>query len=152
MSVLIDTSAWIENFKVTHLFAYGSLMCEDIMEQVTGCHLIHEQGAIRGYQRWTVKNEDYPALLPREGGHIAGVIYYDVPDSAWERLDGFEGGMYKRQTLQVELKDGTTLQAATYVVKPSFLDLLDATDWDFIDFLTNRKARFQKQYKGYLSL
>jgi cation transport regulator ChaC len=90
--------------------------------------------------------------VPQEDGHVDGVIYKDVPDSAWERLDRFEGEMYDRQTVKVKLKDGTTMPAATYVVKPEFMGYIDPSDWDFEEFRRNRKASFQRQYKGYLSL
>jgi gamma-glutamylcyclotransferase (GGCT)/AIG2-like uncharacterized protein YtfP len=135
-----------------NLFAYGTLMCEDIMEEVSGCRLAGVPGTLKGYGRRSVRGEHYPALVPHEEGRVEGVVYRNVPDSAWERLDRFEGEMYVRQLVQIELNDGSTAQAATYVVQPEFLDLLDPTDWDFGEFLRNGKASFQRHYRGYRSL
>jgi len=135
-----------------NLFAYGTLMCDDIMREVSGCRLSHVPGTLKGYSRRSVKVESYPALVPDKEGRVEGVVYRNMPNSAWDRLDRFEDEMYARQLVQIELNDGTTLLAATYVVSPEFLDHLEQSDWDFADFLRNGKARFQRHYKGYQSL
>ena len=138
--------------EMENLFAYGTLMCEDIMGEVSGCRLSYVPGTLKGYSRRSVKGERYPALVPHEEGRVEGVVYRNVPDSAWARLDRFEGKMYARQLVRIVLNNGTTLPAATYVVQPEFLGHLDQSDWDFEDFLHNGKASFQKHYKGYQSL
>jgi gamma-glutamylcyclotransferase (GGCT)/AIG2-like uncharacterized protein YtfP len=134
-----------------NLFVYGTLMCDDIMEEVSGFRPPSVPGTLKGYSRWSVKSEKYPAVMPDENGSVEGVVYLNVPNSAWDRLDRFEGEMYARQIVEVQLNDGASLRAQTYVVKPNFLDHLDQTDWDFADFLRNGKASFQRHYKGYQS-
>jgi hypothetical protein len=79
-------------------------------------------------------------------------VYRDVPDPAWERLDRFEGEMYLRQGVQIEVNDRTLLYAETYLVKPEFVDCLEAAEWNFEKFLQNDKANFQRSYKGYREL
>ncbi|MDY6990752.1 MAG: gamma-glutamylcyclotransferase family protein [Thermodesulfobacteriota bacterium] len=135
-----------------NLFAYGTLMCDDIMEEVSGFHLAYVVGILKGYSRWCVKGEHYPALVPDEEGRVEGVVYQNLSNGAWDRLDRFEGEMYTRESVEVELADGTTVPAAAYVVRAEFLNHLDQADWDFEDFLRNGKARFQNHYKGYQSL
>ena len=136
----------------SNLFAYGTLMCDDIMREVSGCRLSHVPGTLKGYSRWSVKGEYYPALVPDEEDRVEGVVYRCVPNSGWDRLDRFEGEMYARKLVQIELIDGVTLLAATYVVQPEFLDHLDQSGWDFADFIRNGKASFQMNFKGYQSL
>ncbi len=135
-----------------NFFAYGTLMCQDIMEDVSGCRLSYLAGVLRGYSRRAVKGEHYPALVPSENGYVEGVVYRNLPDSAWERLDRFEGEMYIRQLVRVELNDETNLLAATYVIHPEFKNHLEASGWNFTDFLRNGKNHFQKDYKGYKKL
>jgi len=135
-----------------NLFAYGTLMCDDIMQEVSGCRLSHVPGILKGYSRRSVKGEHYPALVPEAAGRVNGVVYRNVPNSAWDRLERFEGEMYARRLLRIELTDGAILRAAAYVVKPQFLDHLEPSEWDFADFLRDGKAKFQKHYKGYRSL
>jgi len=127
-------------------------MCDDIMLEVSGCRLSHVPGTLKDYSRRSVIGEHYPAIVPDEKGLVEGVIYWNVPNSAWDRLDRFEGEMYARQTVQIELNDGETVHAETYVVQLAFLDRLNQSDWDVADFLVSGKASFQKHYKGYRSL
>jgi len=101
-----------------NLFAYGTLMCKDIMEEISGCRLTSASGILRGCRRRSVKGEPYPALVLAGGGFVEGVVYRNLPLSAWERLDRFEGEMYIRQPVRVELKDGTVLPAETYCSAP----------------------------------
>ena len=132
-----------------NLFAYGTLMCEDIMREISGFSFSCKSGALKGYSRYSVKGEHYPAIVAEEKGRVEGVVYFDIPISAWDRLDRFEGEMYERRLVQIGLMAGKRLFAGTYVVRPAFLDQLDRSDWDFSDFLHNDKASFQDHYKGF---
>ena len=135
-----------------YFFAYGSLMCEDIMQEVSGCCLSKMPGILRGYSRRPIKDELYPAIIPDNDGLVDGIIYRDVPGLAWGRLDRFEGEMYSRQSVLIELMDGSTLDTATYVLKPEFMNQLEPYEWDFTDFLCNHKEDFVNCYKGYFAL
>lgn len=135
-----------------NLFAYGTLMCEDIMSEVAGVDLTHVPGTLRGYSRRSVIGEHYPAITPDENAAVEGVLYCDLPDSAWDHLDRFEGEMYERCAVDVELADGTILSAETYVTRPAYQNHLSDTEWDFDYFLMAGKTCFQSHYKGYRSL
>ena len=135
-----------------NLFAYGTLMCGDIMYEVSGCHLPNEPGTLTGYSRRSVTGESYPAIIPDREAAVDGVIYRNVPGSAWYRLDRFEGEMYERRQVTVILNNRTTLSAETYVIHPEYLNRLDQSGWDFDDFIRNAKANFQRCYKGYQAL
>ena len=137
---------------MANLFAYGTLMCEDIMEEVSGCRLCSYPGTVRGYCRRSVREEHFPALAPDKEGRVEGVVYRDIPASAWSRLDRFEGEMYIRQLVQVEMIDGANLPAETYIVQPKFLCYLEASEWSFTKFLRNGKKLFQRDYCGYRQL
>lgn len=137
---------------MTHLFAYGTLMCNDIMAEVSGLHLPFASATLRGYRRLSVKGEHYPALLPDMKGSVSGVVYRDIPQSVWTRLDRFEGEMYSRESVQIELVDGTTVAAETYVINGDFIGCLEEVEWDFAEFLRNGKDRFRNSYKGYREL
>jgi hypothetical protein len=66
---------------------------------------------------------------------IAGVVYLDVPASAYERLDRFEGEMYARRTLSIDMDSGGRLTAATYIVRPEYVDRLEEAMWDFSELI-----------------
>jgi hypothetical protein len=119
------------------------------MQEVSDYHLSYIPGILKGYSRRSIEGELFPAISPNDDGCVNGVVYRDVPKSAWDRLDQFEGEMYIRQAVRVELIDGSSLLASTYIIREMFLDRLEQSDWDFAEFLVNGKASFQKHYKGY---
>lgn len=135
-----------------NLFVYGTLMCEDIMQDVAGCLPVRLPGKLSGYERRAVKGEQYPGLVPGAAGRVDGLVYRDVPGFAWARLDSFEGDMYRRQPVLVELTDGTTLTAETYVVRARFVSRLAYAEWNFSEFLRSGKAKFHRHYQGYANL
>ncbi len=132
-----------------NLFAYGTLMCEDIMQEVSGCRLRFKEGTLRGFGRRKVKGEHYPAIFPNDKDAVQGIVYLKAPPSAWLRIDRFEGAMYVRQSVQIELGNGTILPANAYVIQPAYRDFLEAIDWDLETFLRCGREAFRTQYPGY---
>jgi gamma-glutamylcyclotransferase (GGCT)/AIG2-like uncharacterized protein YtfP len=137
---------------MTHLFAYGTLMCEDIMQEVSGCLPEHRRGVLKGYARRRVRSQVYPGLLQLEANRVDGVVYLDVPASAWERLDRFEGEMYARRAVSIEMDGGGNLTAETYIVRQEYLNRLEEAEWDFSEFLSSGKSNFRSEYVGYHSI
>jgi len=134
------------------LFTYGTLMCEDIMRNVAGCRLSNTHAVLREYRRYKVKGEVYPALVAGAGGMVEGIVYHDVPESAWLRLDRFEGEMYERRFVKVALADGRTETAYAYIIRKGFETRLDSIEWDFESFLRSGKTSFETDYAGYDAL
>jgi len=130
-------------------FAYGTLMAEDIMLAVTGHRFSRTPGFLRDYRRRAVKGEVYPGLIPERGGVVQGIVYRGLPDTAWAFLNAFEGEMYQRQIVGVNLADSTFIEAYTYVVRPGFENRLDSSEWDFEKFLQSGKKIFETHYPGF---
>ena len=135
-----------------NFFAYGTLMCDQIMAEVSGVCPRCVPATLSGYRRLRVKAEPYPAVVPNTDCRVDGIVYQNVPPSAWDRLDRFEGEMYSRETVQVWLRGGSAVPAATYVLRPQFRGCLDEAEWDLAAFLREEKGRFRRSYKGYLDL
>jgi len=53
-----------------NLFAYGTLMCQEIMLAVTGFPFRGVRGLLRDYHRGTIRGEVYPGIVPRRGGVV----------------------------------------------------------------------------------
>lgn len=132
-----------------NLFAYGTLMCADIMHQVAGCLPALAPASLAHYQRRRVSGEEYPAIVGQHGAAVQGVVYLDVPAAAWRRLDRFEGEMYDRRTVRVECADGNRLPADTYVIRPEFAQLLLTSTWSYEEFLRSGRKRFAADYGGF---
>lgn len=135
-----------------HLFAYGTLMCEDILFAVSGRRLTGARCLLRDYERGKIQGEVYPGIVARPGKVVEGVLYTDVPEAAWERLDAFEGEMYQRSAIQVELEDGALREAQAYLIRPEFDYRLSAKPWSLEEFLGSGKERFRRQYLGFEAL
>ena len=111
----------LEGMKETkNFFAYGTLMCDEIMAEVSGVCPRPVPATLWGYRRLRVKAEPYPAVVPNIGCCVDGIAYQHVPPSAWGRLDRFEGEMYSREIVQVRLSSGSAVRAATDVLRPQF--------------------------------
>lgn len=136
-----------------HCFTYGSLMCEDIMSAVCGTPCTrHAPATLAEHRRHPVIGQHYPGMVPAPGSAVRGVLYLDLPSSAWPRLDAFEGEEYTRERVTVTLADGRSVTAWTYVFKPQYASRLVAGDWDFEHFLLHGKARFEAAYLGFGAL
>ncbi len=135
-----------------HCFTYGSLMSPDIMTRVAGCACQGVPAYLDGYSRHPVRAEEYPGMIPSPDGRVEGVLYRDLPDSAWPRLDAFEGVMYLRRRVSVRTPDGSCEPAWTYVFREDYAHLLEPGDWDLDAFLRHGKARFESRYLGFDAL
>ncbi len=134
------------------LFAYGTLMCQDIMRDVSGHAGIPTPAILFEHVRLQVIGEHYPGIVRAHNKRVDGVIYEGLANTAWDRLDRFEGEMYQRVPVRVTLGSGSVLQAQTYLIHPDFVYCLADTEWDFAHFLAHGKTRFERDYQGYVHL
>lgn len=132
-----------------NLFAYGSLMCEDIMSAVVGGPLHRTRALLPRYRRLLVKNEHYPGVVPSIDDSVDGIVYHDISPEGWSRLDNFEGEMYSRRLVTVLYENGDEAQVYCYVFKPEFQQQLTAEEWDFDMFLRRDKSFFLTRYPGF---
>jgi gamma-glutamylcyclotransferase (GGCT)/AIG2-like uncharacterized protein YtfP len=121
------------------LFAFGTLMCEDIMQLIVGIQREPITATLDGYSRRSVKGQRYPALVADQQSQVEGQIYSEISALGWERLDQFEGEMYDRRTVKVTLASGCIVEADVYLTQPSFLHMLEPFEWDFESFLQHDK-------------
>ena len=132
-----------------NLFAYGSLMCEDIMRSVAGECQPLSAAILPGYQRLSIKGESYPAITQRTDSVVDGVVYTAISEAGLIQLDSFEGEMYQRVRRKVVLDNTQELMVFVYEIKPEFMNRLDNKSWSFKDFIEHGKARFISQYAGF---
>jgi gamma-glutamylcyclotransferase (GGCT)/AIG2-like uncharacterized protein YtfP len=132
-----------------HVFAYGTLMCADIMHAACGGLPIAERARLDGFSRHPVAGEEYPGIRRNAGASVHGMLYRDVTPAQIARLDVFEGPQYQRESTTAVLADGSTLVAETYVFADHQLDLLQDGDWDYTRFLERGRSRFEGRYPGF---
>jgi len=125
-----------------NLFVYGTLMSDDVMHAVTGRQFHGTQCTLDDFQRFSVKDADYPGIRNVKGNIVDGLIYQDIPVTIWPLLDEFEGDMYERIEVTVKTAENIQLMAFTYVIKKQFLHLLTDMPWSFETFIKLRKEHF----------
>jgi gamma-glutamylcyclotransferase (GGCT)/AIG2-like uncharacterized protein YtfP len=126
---------------VSNLFAYGTLMCEDIMTALIGRRLPAKAATLWDYRRYAVRRADYPGVVACAGASVRGLLYRNLTAMCWHHLDRFEGEMYARRPVSVALDHDENEAAETYVIKPAYLHQLEAIDWDFEAFLKRFNGR-----------
>ena len=134
---------------MTNLFTYGSLMCSDIMTRVAGCHADCIQATLHNFFRAKIHHEEYPGIVSQQNRMVTGVLYFDLSARAIHRLDLFEGEAYNRQEVEVVTKDTRRTTAMTYVITPEYRHLLTDREWNYSDFLSAGKKKFEKSYFGF---
>jgi hypothetical protein len=124
-------------------------MFEDILFSVTGNRYKSEAALLRDYRRYAIRDEVYPGIAICRGDSVNGMVYFNLTEADWIRLDLFEGGMYRRDTIEVAFADGREAKAQTYVVRAEYSVRLSRSQWNPEEFLRSGKAQFQSQYRGF---
>ncbi len=130
-----------------HVFTYGSLMFETVWLSVVARHYQNQSAVLSGFRRHAVRGELYPALVksPAQGSAVVGRLYRDVSSNDLNRLDAFEGTLYRRIACQVsEPASSTLIEAEVYLfLQPN---LLMPDDWDEKRFAETGMVDFMKTY------
>jgi gamma-glutamylcyclotransferase (GGCT)/AIG2-like uncharacterized protein YtfP len=123
-----------------NVFTYGSLMFPQVWRRVVAGDYRALPATASGHARYAVSAETYPGMVAQSGSAVEGVLYLDVGPEDLAALDRFEGGDYRRDTIEVVLEDGSTLSAAAYIY---IGDRLSAAAWDPAAF---ELQRFMQTY------
>jgi gamma-glutamylcyclotransferase (GGCT)/AIG2-like uncharacterized protein YtfP len=124
------------------LFAYGTLLIPEVMEVVAGRRLAARAAVLRGFRRRLLRGAVYPAVLPAPGEDTEGVVWSGLDQRALARLDRFEGELYERRRLAVELAEGGACEAFVYVLEPRHRALATDAPWELEVF----RARHLRDY------
>jgi len=132
-----------------NVFTYGSLMIPSVMAAVTGKRFQVMKACLNGYARFKVKGESYPGIVYQPGAATDGVVHCDVDELSLKLLDEFEGELYKRVSVRIEVDQSGSLNAETYLFAPKHLRRLSSDPWDFEEFKKEHLQEFLKSYKGF---
>lgn len=119
---------------VQHIFFYGTLMCPDVYQAVTGRELIAQKASLKNYRIYSLKNRVYPGIVPFDGAKVCGLMT-KVDLETIARLDQFEGGEYDRTLVEVDDSQRYHMQAWVYVLKQSYYSIKEKEGWDYQNFL-----------------
>lgn len=115
------------------LFAYGSLQLPEVFKAVTALSREAHPAVLRGFRRTKLRGFGFPAIVPAEQEETSGILYHRIDEDAWRRLDSFEDDFYDRVSVKIELPDGSTCTAFTYVLTEGFRYLSLDASWSLSD-------------------
>lgn len=93
------------------LFAYGTLQFEPVFRAIAGVSRPARTATLKGYVRYRVRGADYPAIVPAESGEVEGILYTGIGRELLQRIDGFEGSLYRRAVVRVQDEQGRNVEA-----------------------------------------
>jgi len=131
------------------IFAYGTLLIPSVMYAVTASEFRFKNAILRGYARFTVKGECYPGIIPVADAVTKGIVYFDVDKLSLERLDVFEGDLYQRTPIMVEMEGGEISNAEAYVIRSNFRNHLSSSEWNAKEFVQKYLKAFLETYSGF---
>lgn len=106
-------------------------MYRPLLEFLTAPNLRAVEAGLNDYRCLGVKRTDYPAIEAHAGAVVNGMLVMDIPATAWQRLDRYEGEMYRRTVVQVQLSNGENKEARTYVIRPRYSTRLTQREWQY---------------------
>lgn len=115
------------------LYTYGTLQLAPIMSQIVGRQLLGQPARLSGYARYCVLGQAYPAIIEASGAEIAGVVYGGLTQHELARLDAYEGPLYVRRHVSVEVC-GQSVDACVYLLRPGQQSQLSSEPWDLERF------------------
>ena len=105
------------------------------------------KAVLNGYARRAVINEEYPGIIRVTGEKVKGLVYENLLESDLKKLDEYEGNQYVREPVTLELENGKSLDAFTYVFADDFLALLSDAPWDEESFKNNGLIKFKNHLR-----
>jgi gamma-glutamylcyclotransferase (GGCT)/AIG2-like uncharacterized protein YtfP len=124
-----------------HLYAYGTLQVPAIVAQIVGRELVGRPARLLGYARYRVIDRPYPAIVAEPAGEVDGVVYPGLDAAELERLDTYEGELYERRALTIQVGE-VSVWACTYVLRPEHIARLSHEPWDLERFERENLASY----------
>jgi gamma-glutamylcyclotransferase (GGCT)/AIG2-like uncharacterized protein YtfP len=127
-----------------NVFTYGSLMYAPVWEKVCVGLYPTRKLILRDFQRYCIKGESYPAVIPQPGASVEGLVYLDVTLADQLKLHQFEGDEYVFRHHQI---DELSIGFYEYVA----LSRIERRDWNPSEFeQTDLPAFLHRQVGNFL--
>ena len=134
---------------MTHVFTYGTLEIPEVMETVTGRSLASAEAWAKGFAKFLLKGRIYPGMTAFRGAICSGRVYYHIDRRTLEILDAFEDEVYTRERIEVEVRDGRSLEAYAYLLLPQDRDCLTSTLWQPNEFRSKHLVHYLEACKTF---
>ena len=110
------------------LFVYGSLCDKRLRERILQREVHAEPACLNGYSAYYLVAEPYPSLRRIGGAKTPGLLLSGIDAQDLQRLDRYEGHLYRRKKLGVCVKFSRR-RAWVYLLRPRFQRHLGYRNW-----------------------
>lgn len=125
------------------VFTYGTLQVPEIFEAVTGTITASKPAVLQDYVRYGIRGQVFPGIIPEHGASVTGRYYFNIDVRTLASIDEFEGVLYERRTVHVNV-GGKKRPAEAYVVSLPYRDWLNGRPWRLDTFR-------DRHFAGYIS-
>ncbi|KAH7248638.1 AIG2-like family-domain-containing protein [Fusarium redolens] len=144
-----------ESSKPRPLFIYGTLRARPLLAWALTGHATNTKpisahahpAIVRGYARYTVQSQDYPAVVKKDGHEVDGYLLILETKSQRKKLDDFEGEIYTSTSVDVVLEDGSVVNSDMYVWAGDE-DALSDEPWELDTFVRDRLEDWIDLFEG----
>ena len=137
------------------LFAYGSLVVEEVMRAVTGLCPVSEHARLPGYLCRRLRGRSSPGIVPSaerdDDGRLVeaeGRLYRGVDEGVFARLDDFEGPLDVRTGVGVATASGA-VACFTYGLASACSNELSDGRWSVEDFVRQDLEEFLAECRSF---
>ena len=131
-----------------NLFVYGTLLFDEVRDQVASSRYRYCPGHVTGYKRVKVQRQIYPALI-KGHGTVDGRLLFDITSEDLIRLDAFEGAYFNRRSVTVATEKDESMAAEVYELNPNHYDIIEDEPWIPADFKQHDLPIFLRTYFGF---
>ena len=126
-----------------HLFTYGTLSLQEVMQAVTGREFATEPATLADHRCRLIEGMWFPGIAPQEGESVRGLLHRDLDEAAFAALDDFESSLYERLPVTVHTETGP-VEAQTYVLAPHNVGMLSKHEWNEHAFRADKLSQYLK--------
>lgn len=130
------------------VFVYGTLQYSKILDALLGRVPSSEQAIIKGYVRYGVRGEPFPAVVKAQNDEsdVSGLLLSGLSPHEMDILDEYEGEQYTKCEVDAFVKNTVECRKTLiYIWKDEYVDMLDGKEWD-------RDAFEQEHFDWYYSM
>ena len=131
-----------------NLFVYGSLLNEEVWLRFFKTTFLKCDAKLNGYERKLLNGYSFPAIRKKQGCFVEGAVVKGLNGRDFRLLDQFEGGFYKRVSVNARTKANQSIQCEVYVLKARYRHLMSDKDWNNREFRKNDMDKFLSRYRG----
>ena len=124
------------------LFVYGTLLCPEVWALVARASAARRPAILPDHRRGPILGEVFPGVVPQPGARVDGALLTALPPGARSRLDTYEGPLYARTPVRVQLPGGHLVAAETYLVAVPHRNLVGPGDWSLATFRASALPAF----------